>query len=587
MFPQVLPTRLKQRSDRLNGRPAFRPFVAFCVCGFIAVSVSGWGTSGASAQVREERPVEEVAFRHSSIPNQPFTLHALDSHPDNVHEQYFSGAFGGESGGQKSRVEQEFSWYMEMFRRTWGVEDNFTIHVYNKRTLETLEVVELEDMRREYERTGRIDWDDVDEERRRVTRGIRDRWQDAGIRRSDIVVRWSRANQVREAREREKHFIEYEIAIARQLGLSLLPTEIGTVETFNEDWRVSRSGARSRYQFMPANLRRFDIHRYTIPSVSGNDVRVWEERHPLLMVEPSLTLVRAYANAVGHELPGISAYHTGPGNIFKLYEQYLRAHPSLLRASDHVSDAYMWGVTEGFERTYAVSSFGPQSRIYVLKVYGALRGMEDKTIDPEETYRLELVKVRRGREIRLSEILSALGGYAEELDWGADNQDSNLYNRFRKLNPHLIDLPLAGRRSGVPESGNLIFSRSHHRFFLPRGAVEVLRRVRENRLELIQTYERGAFEVASHEILPVDREYAELVERAGRFGFSSEAIDRLSRIASEMERLANRHPSPFRLRQQRITDIHEEVWSTRAFNDLVSTASRYLTGNPHQFRSSE
>src|SRR5690606_28302477 len=149
---------------------------------------------------------------------------------------------------------------------------------------------------------------------------------------------------------------------------------------------------------------------------------VREELHPLLSMEPSMMLVRAYSNAVGHELPGISAYHTGPGNIFILYQSYIRAHAADPPTDGHVSDAYMWGVTDGFEAVDARSSLGPESRAYVLKAYGALRATEDELVDPAETFRGERVQLRPAAATTLARLLETLAA-APRLNWGPNNDD--------------------------------------------------------------------------------------------------------------------------------------------------------------------
>ena len=248
---------------------------------------------------------------------------------------------------------------------------------------------------------------------------------------------------------------------------------------------------------------------------------VAEELNPLLAMEPSLMLVRAYANSVGHELPGVSAYHTGPGNIFKLYNQYLRANVGRVRSQgQHVSDAYMWGVTDGFERVDAVSSFGPHSRAYVLKAYGALRATEDRPVDPDETVRGELVQIRPGASVTLSRILTALESNEGRLDWSIANERS-LYERFRTLNPH-IKLPGAPG-GGVPASGDVRLVPTAGgepvRFFLPTGATSVLRRVGLDVVGDVLVYDENTFLPDASERRDVDRRYAKLVEDTGRFGF--------------------------------------------------------------------
>src|SRR5690606_1192397 len=157
----------------------------------------------------------------------------------------------------------------------------------------TLEVYTLRDLKARYQATGEIDWNDVDfPHRRNATTQLLNKWSARGIPRSALTIRWGRANQVAEARERDAPFIQYEIQLARRLGLSLLPTEIGTVETFNQDWLASPVGAESRFQLMPDIMRMFNVEQYRIPTASGVAVQVREQRHPLLAMEPSMMLVR-------------------------------------------------------------------------------------------------------------------------------------------------------------------------------------------------------------------------------------------------------------------------------------------------------
>src|SRR5690606_18549735 len=133
------------------------------------------------------------------------------------------------------------------------------------------------------------------------TRRLVEKYAKKGIPKADITVKWGRKNQVLEARRNEAAFIEYEVRLARYLGLSLLATEIGTVETFNRDRLVSTVGARSRYQMMPYLLRQRGIHHYELANAAGKKVSVFEEWHPLLTMEPAMLTLRGYSNAVGHE----------------------------------------------------------------------------------------------------------------------------------------------------------------------------------------------------------------------------------------------------------------------------------------------
>ncbi|MFN3596663.1 MAG: hypothetical protein ACK41D_05265 [Rubricoccaceae bacterium] len=539
----------------------------------------------ASTALPEDDPLPIVAFN----PTDPFSFSSLDIHPDRLHSDYFAGAFlldADRTGLDSLRAAHlaDFRWRLDMYRDTYGQDSNFSIRVYDERDGRTLEVFTLHELEARHNALGASNWDEVDRARRAATTALRQKWEAAGIPRDRIVVRWGRANQTLEARERERPFVEYEIQLARQLGLSLLATEIGTVETFNQDHLVSSAGARSRYQMMPDIMRLFNVETYRLPSASGGTVEVREERHPLLTLEPSMMLVRAYSNAVGHELPGVSAYHTGPGNIFRLYREYLRAHPTAARRQQHVSDAYMWGVTEGFERVRAGSSFGPESRAYVLKAYGALRATEHLPVDPAETDRVERVRLRAGESVTLARLLEALEPHEGRLAWGRTASMPNLYDRFAALNPHIL-LPAAGPGGGIPAAGNVRLMASVDnkpvRFFLPAGADEVLRRVGLDVLGTVFPFNEQTYRVEASEVTAADRDYAALVRDIGQFGFSHASKRRLDVLFERMQDLARQQPeSRYRQAQARIIRIHRSVWSTAAFNDLAATTATLLSLSP-------
>ena len=545
----------------------------------IARSVSGQGDA-----VSQEIDVHHAAPPPTD-PGDPYTISSLDIHPDRMFAAFFGGVFSDDEAEEdQAGFSDDFRWRLEMFERTYGVDDNFTIRIYDGRSGEMIDVYTLRNLKAIYDATGEIDWEDVDFPSRRThSARLRDKWEARGIPRDEIVVRWGRANQSLESRDRDEPFIQYEINLARRLGLSLLATEIGTVETFNQDHLVSSAGARSRYQLMPDNLRMFDVEQYMVPTVSGDFVRVREEKHPLLSMEPSMMIVRAYSNAVGHELPGVSAYHTGPGNIFRLYQAYLRAHAARPPLNGHVSDAYMWGVTDGFTRVRAQSSFGPQSRAYVMKAYGALRATENKLIDPARMARVDRVQVRHGEGITLDRILTALSGN-NNIDWGADAEGLSLYERFRRINPHM-DLP-RDDRGNVPRDGNLRFTATADgdplRFFLPDGAVEVLRRVGYDVFGIVFAFNEDTYLVDSNEITRTDRRYERLVQQAGRFGFTAANKRELDQIAGQLHALAQRNPSRYRQTQDRVARLHRSIWNTRAFRDLVGTAETLLSIVPNR-----
>lgn len=574
------------------GRFAFReglqvPLLTLAAFGVLSLVVAVlYGVDLRAAAPTEEAPAEAAQAAVTPMnPSDPYTFSGLDIHPDRLYGRYFAGAFSQAvvAADDSASHLNGFRWRLDMYRKAYGVDDNFSVRVLDERTGQTLEVAQLRAQKDRFNGTGQASWDDVNRERRDLTTQLRRKWEAYGVPRDAIVIRWGYANQTAEARDRDERYITYEVNLARRLGLSVLATEIGTVETFNQDQLVSSAGARSRYQMMPDILRMFDVVSYPLQTSGGATVQVREELHPLLSAEPALMLVRAYANSVGHELPGISAYHTGPGNIFRLYREYLRSNPGLVQSErKHVSDAYMWGVTDGFDRVDAVSSFGPESRAYVLKAYGSLRATENQLIDPTTTIHAERVRIRPGASVTLDELLTALEPHERRLNWGPV-RGATIYEKFRDLNPH-ISLPVASG-AGVPANGNLrLASTSENkpvRFFLPEGAASVLRRVGLDVLGNVEPFDESTFLLDPEEVTPVDEAYARLVRDAGMFGFTRSAQRRLAQIHDQLQELAAANPdSRYRQTQAKIARIHRSVWQTRAFDDLVATTETLLSVDP-------
>jgi hypothetical protein len=536
------------------------------------------------------------------LPTQPYRFLDLDIHPDRVYNHYFSGAFFTDAarGADRSSAQSaydDFRTQLEIYRRRAGEDDNFAIRVYDSRTWRTLEVFSLREERERFEQSGSADWERIDAFRRGASNGLITKWVARGIPRDAVATRWGRANQIAEAREREAHTIEYEIRYARQLGLSLLTTEIGTVETFNQDWLVSPANARGRYQMMPDILDLFALRAFTLPAAAGN-VQVREELHPLLSLQSSFLLVRGYSNAVGQEIPGVSAYHTGPGNIMHLYQTFLRAKandPGVRDAT--VTEAYMWGVTDGFDRVRQQSSFGPHSRGYVLSAYGALRAVDDKRIDPSHTLLTERVQLREGQTIALSDLLTLLEPHGARLEWGSDIDHANLYERFRALNGH-IALPRSGSEEtvSVPAAGNVRLAaasgRFPVRFFLPYGATELLERIRPGLLDPARTFRFDdntfADPAVTGEKTQADYEYDELIRSISGFGFTSQNQNRLERLYRQFVQLAQANPnSEYRQAQLRIITIHRRVWHTVRFRDLAGTVQNVLEASRAPIRAME
>jgi len=464
----------------------------------------------------------------------------------------------------------------------YAEDDNFTMRVIHNESGKVLERHILTDARSAFLATGSADWDRVDQKRRAAMRGLLDKFDKRGYRRSDLTVTWGRLNQVFEARKRAEPFLAYELRLARMHRLSALSTELSTVETFNKDWLISTAGARGRYQFMPEYTRRFGLHRFKVNSSTRQVYWVREERHPLLTMEYAFMIMRAYSNTVGHELPGLSAYNTGVGNIFSVCRLYLmRERPNPDSAS--VFDAYSWAVTTGFDEVRRQTTFGRQSRAYLPSVVAAYRAVEHLPVDLSRTMRAELVTMRRGASITLVEMLEILKKH--DLDW-TPYDSTSIYDAFRSFNSH-IELPRPSASRRIPNGANLKLANPSRtlslRFFLPIGSTEILKKAGKDvfdgdelRIFDDNTYADPA---ETHQKSLLDWEYERLVARIGRFGFTKEIRTRVSEIAGQMEKLAEAKPTPYRRSQAIIAGMHVRLWSYGPWLKLEQAVSQ--TRNIH------
>ncbi len=585
-----------------EGKPRYHPVravvVLVVVLGIVGAMMT-WGDLVAkNLGFSQPNPDELVdtswlrPFLSREMPVQPtvFAFADLPQHPDRLYASYMAaqGTPNGFDEAQAS-VLQDFRELLHIYEVRQGIDDNFTIRVLDNRTNDVLEVYTLTEQRARYERgewPDSLSWFDLDKDRRTATRSLVKKYEDLGVPNDAITVRWGRANQIREAREREAPFIEYEMQLAEYLGMSLLATELGTVETFNMDHLVSSVGARSRYQMMPYLLRQNRIRHYSLRTVAGTEVGVFEEWHPLLTMEPAFLLMRAYINAVGHELPGLSAYHTGPFNIFKVYQQFLSETGGDFGTRETwtppgVLDAYVWGLTDGFEIIAANSSFKNHSRAYVPSAIGALRATEDMPIDTTQTLHLERVELQPDGRFLLSDLLATLQPIASRLDWGTALREGSLYDRFRVLNPH-IDLPELSDSTAFDTAWDIRFVHevddARVRFFLPIGAAEYLVSAGLIGLDLssVETYNRDRYALPTAEMTDADRDYRNLVAGIGQFGFTEANRARLNALADTFASLAARNPTPYRLRQQTIIRQHKQVWNSNRWETLAQTTASAL-----------
>lgn len=586
-MPSEEGARKKKRLSFRNRRTTLATFGALFA---VLVLMLAMGRLDSLAQnflerLREPSPATDEARGTAPAdvaPAIPLTYAEMDIHPDILFSPYLAGPIlADDKGDAQVRMIEQFRDLLGVYIQRQGIDDNFTVRVLDGRNGETVEVYELTAQRRTFDETGSANWGAIDDIRRRETNRLVTKWSDRGIPRPDIVVRWGRANQVAEARERNQPFVEHEMNLARMLGLSLLPTKLATVETFNQDRLVSSVGARSRYQMMPYILRQRSINRYSLRAASGANVQVFEEWHPLLTLEPAFITLRGYINSVGHEIPGISAYHTGPGNIYMVYRTFLNNMRQSIGENTTVADAYLWAVTEGFDRVSSGTSFKTYSRGYVPSMYGILKALDDSPIDTTQTYHAERVQVRTGLSIHLSEILDILEAddmFMAQNRWLEDYRDSGnqLYQQFRDLNPH-IQLPALSGESDITPAADVRFIRSAEnspvRFFLPIGASDALERAGRNVIdrERMFVFNRDTFGYpARSEVTTYDRQYEELVAEIGRFGFTNQNRARLLRLRTQFESMAEANPTHYRMMQRDIIRVHAQIWQSGPWNRLAA-----------------
>lgn len=530
---------------------------------------------------RAPEPVVETSTTVTSTAkvSTSFSFKDLDLHPDLLFQPYTAGPLLSSSTTTNVGLIASFRNLLSLYEQRQAVDDNFTIRVVDNRTGELLELFVLEEERARYNPDSTMNWDRIDALRRVETRRLVEKYAKQGIPKADITVKWGRKNQVLEARRNEEAFIEYEVRLARYLGLSLLATEIGTVETFNQDRLVSTVGARSRYQMMPYLLRQRGIHHYQLNTAAGKKISVFEEWHPLLTMEPAMLTLRGYANAVGHEIPGISAYHTGPGNIYAVYRQFLSKGPASVKPGSNVVDAYVWAVTEGFDTVSKGTSFKQYSRGYVATAYGSLRATHDLPIDTSLSMKAERVQVRQGAAIYLSRLLNALGKHRDRLVLPAKSGDATLYEIFREMNPHMV-LPEGLGDAGVPTTGDVRLVAEVDgmpvRIFLPLGASSALEAEGLDVLDPSATFrfDHDTFRTPNRsERTFWDDEYDRLVQDIKNFGFTSENRLKLIQLKARFEELAEANPTHFRLTQRDIIRTHTDVWRTGVWEKLASATS--------------
>lgn len=585
---------VKQRKTSLRSHKASIAVAAALLVVAVMAAVSGRFDTFAQGIAQLFRPAAEVEepLLAESAPvaeraRGSYTFKELDIHPDLLFRPYTAGSFFAEgvSSVQARRIE-EFRQFLELYEQRQGIDDNFTIRVVDGRNDKLLELFTLDEERARFEQNatdGSWNWGRVDGLRREATNRLVSKWADKGVPREAITIKWGRANQVLEARRREEGFVEYEVRLARSLGLSLLATEIGTVETFNDDRLVSPVGARSRYQMMPYLLRQHGIHHYDLKTAAGTTIPVYEEWHPFLTMEASFKTLAGYVNAVGHEIPGISAYHTGPGNIYNVYRLFLTKMGSELPSGTNVMDAYVWAVTTGYPEVSKNSSFKTYSRGYVASIYGSLRATDEVPVDPSKTIEAERVQLKEGSSLLLSQLVTKLEEVQDGLDWGPIASEESVLERFRALNPH-IQVPKSESAAVNPRFDARFVAEANGapvRFFLPLGATEALRRAGVDAFDPSKTFrfDETTFRPPSAaERTLWDRQYDQLVEDIRHFGFTPENRRSLYSLTERFRELAEAQPTHYRKMQLEVIETHKRIWQYGAFDQMASLVEATMGG---------
>lgn len=482
-------------------------------------------------------------------------------HPDSLYPAWKESAHHGERG-------KAFNNLLALYRWRQATDDNYTLRVVDGRTDSVLVVRRLTPtqlIQIPSDPSRRSEWEQIDRLRREETRSLVDDFEVRGIPRRDIIVKWGRASEVQQAQQRDRPFDPYELEWASHFSLSLLATEISTVETFNDDRLVSSAGARSRYQFMPDLIERFGLSSFVVPTQGGSGVRVRPYEHPLHIMEPAMITMRAYSNAVGHEIPGLSAYHSGPFNIFAIYRAYLSDPSITAQQSISPLDAYIWGITSGFETVSQQTSFKNMSRGYVPALYGSLYLKPVPDFEHEAFRGIEIAW--EGETTYLSTLLKRI------TDSTATSDHAAFVRTFKRINTHIAWYD--AEASSIDPREDLVVRRDERplTFFLPihgNNDIPILP-------EGINVIRRIAPESVRPTMvpLPVDLAYMDLVQEVTRFDVSLDTRTRLIDMLDEARELYAQFPTAYRYQQLMIMSLHEQIWRSDHFERLVESLAPY------------
>jgi len=213
----------------------------------------------------------------------------------------------------------------------------------------------------------------------------------------DLSWRIGSADQIPKALDRASPFIPYLEAIGLRYGLDRDTWLIAIQESLFTPNVVSSAACEGPFQLNRHNARNAGL---ILPKGRGsNKTNVNESLHPILAAEAAFGLLRSYVYHTGGFFTGMSAYHTGPGNLAQMRSQQIAnadwKTPSHVTALDdwqaeqlaaleylvmpdadentpgtEAADAFSWIVTEGWQMPTNRTTFKKESARYVPRFMG-------------------------------------------------------------------------------------------------------------------------------------------------------------------------------------------------------------------------
>ena len=144
-----------------------------------------------------------------------FALTDLDNHPDFIHGEYTAAPLISlDDHLVHNQHLSDFRDLLGIYVSRQSMDDNFTVRVIDRRTSGLLERYTMENLSADYAATGVADWEAIDAMRGTWSSKLIGKYRRRGVPMEDIMIKWGRLDQVKEARVREEPFISYEIRLS-------------------------------------------------------------------------------------------------------------------------------------------------------------------------------------------------------------------------------------------------------------------------------------------------------------------------------------------------------------------------------------